>query len=81
VPDFTPFAAVTNNVPLDQMNPEPKKVADRQLRKDAYLSARLPLDKEDQCPADLFARILWRATKGPQIPYPAWAASNVKDAD
>ena len=28
-PDFTPFAAVTNNVPLDQMNPEPKKISDR----------------------------------------------------
>ena len=24
-PDFTPFTALTNNIPLDQMNPEPKK--------------------------------------------------------
>src|SRR5579859_282389 len=27
-PDFTPFTAVTNQVPLDQMNPEPKKISD-----------------------------------------------------
>jgi hypothetical protein len=44
-PDFTAFAAVANNVPLDQMNPAPKQVADRQLGKDAYVSARLPLDR------------------------------------
>ncbi len=28
VPDFTPFIALPNNVPLDQMNPDPKKIAD-----------------------------------------------------
>jgi hypothetical protein len=80
-PDFTAYIAVTNNVPLDQMNPEPKKVADRQLRKDARVSARLPLDKEDQCPADVLAQILWRATKGSHIPYPAWAATRTGEDD
>ena len=80
-PDFTAFTAVTNNVPLDQMNPEPKRVADRRLRKDAYVSARLPLDKEDQCPADLLAHILWRAMKGSHTPYPDWAASRVEEDD
>ena len=29
LPDFAAFTAVTNNVPLDQMNPKPKRVADR----------------------------------------------------
>jgi YVTN family beta-propeller protein len=80
-PDFTAFTALTNNVPLDQMNPAPKQVADRQLRKDAYVSARLPLDKEDQCPADLLAHILWRAMKGAQTPYPDWAATRVEEDD
>jgi hypothetical protein len=37
------------------------------------MSARLPLDKEDQCPEDVFNRILWRAMKGSQTPYPEWA--------
>jgi DNA-binding beta-propeller fold protein YncE len=77
-PDFTAFDAVTNNVPLDEMNPPPKKIQDAQLRKDAMVSAKLPLDKEDQCPEDVFNRILWRAMKGPQTPYPDWA---VKTAD
>jgi YVTN family beta-propeller protein len=72
-PDFTPFDAVTNNVPLDEMNPPPRLISDPLLRKDAYVSAKLPLEKEDQCPEDLFNRILWRAMKGSQAPYPAWA--------
>ena len=72
-PDFTPFAAVPNNIPLDQMNPEPKKLSDPLLRKNAYASARLPLDQIDQCPEDLLNRILWHAMKGSQAPYPEWA--------
>jgi YVTN family beta-propeller protein len=78
-PDFTPFVAVTNNVPLDEMNRPPKLISDPLLRKDAYVSARLPLDKEDQCPEDLFNHILWRATKGSQSPYPDWAVKAVDD--
>jgi hypothetical protein len=35
------------------VNLSPKNIRDSQLRKDAYVSAKLPLDKEDQCPEDL----------------------------
>ncbi len=80
-PDFTPFTAVASRIPLDQMNPAPKKISDSVLRQDAYVSARLPLKKEDQCPEDVFNRILWDATKGPQTPYPVWAARAVDDDD
>ncbi len=80
-PDFSAFNAVTNQVPLDEMNPNPKQIKDAQLRKDAIVSAKLPLDKEDQCPEDLFNRILWRAAKGSQTPYPIWAAKVVDDDD
>ncbi len=79
-PDFAPFDAVPNNVPLDRMNPEPKKISDRQLRKDAYVSARLPLDKPDQCPDDVLNHILWRAMKGSRAPYPDWAVK-AEDGD
>jgi len=79
VADLTPFDAVPNQVPLDQMNPEPKKISDRVLRKDAYVSARLPLDKPDQCPDDVLNRILWRAMKGSQVPYPEWAVQTRDD--
>ena len=77
-PDFTPYDAVTNQVPLDEMNPHPKTIKDAQLRKDAYVSARLPLDKEDQCPEDVFNQILWRSVKGSQVPYPSWAVIDDK---
>ena len=80
-PDFTPFQAVPNNIPLDQMNPEPKKVSDPLLRKQAYASARLPLDEVDKCPEDTLNRILWHAMKGSQSPYPAWAVREEEDFD
>jgi DNA-binding beta-propeller fold protein YncE len=80
-PDLTPFTAVPNNIPLDRMNPEPKKLSDPLLRKNAYASARLPLDQPDQCPEDLLNRILWYAVKGPQAPYPEWAVRTQKDED
>jgi YVTN family beta-propeller protein len=79
VPDFTPFNSVPNNVPIDQMNPSPKKITDPLLRKDAYASARLPLAKPDQCPDDVLNRILWRAMKGSRAPYPQWAVQTVDD--
>jgi DNA-binding beta-propeller fold protein YncE len=79
VPDFAAFDAVTNNVPLDEMNPSPKGISDAQLRKDALVSAKLPLNKEDLCPEDLLNHILWRATKGSHAPYPNWAVKTVDD--
>ena len=78
-PDFTAFDAVTNQVPLDEMNPPPKKIADAQLRRDAYVSARLPLEKADHCNEYVLNRIVWRATMGAQ-PYPDWAVKT-EDAD
>ena len=80
-PNLTPFAAVPNTIPLDQMNPEPKKVADPLLRRYAYASARLPLAQVDQCPEDLLNRIIWHAMKGPRAPYPAWAVTAHRDED
>ena len=76
-PDLLPFDAVTNRVPLDAMNPGAKRISDSSLRRDAIVSARLPLDKEDQCPEDVLNQILWRAMKGSRAPYPAWAATRV----
>lgn len=79
--DLRPFTAVSNNVPLDEMNPDPKKVSNALLRKNAIASARLPLEKADQCPEDVLNRILWHAMKGPEAKYPEWAVSAVEDND
>jgi hypothetical protein len=35
----------------------------------------------DRCPEDELNRILWRAMKGTQIPYPEWAISPDADDD
>ena len=72
-PDLTPFDAVRNNVPLDQMNPRPQDIADRLLRQHALLSGRLNFKRVDACPEDRLNRILWHAMKGSATPYPAWA--------
>jgi hypothetical protein len=69
-PNLTPFDAVPNQVPLDQMNPEPRAIAEPQRRRFAETSASLPLDEPDRCPEDLLNRILWNAQKG-NAPYPA----------
>src|SRR5205085_5887301 len=58
-PDFTPFVSVTNNIPLDEINPDPKKMADALLRKNANVSARLNFREPDKCPEDTFNRIRW----------------------
>jgi Phosphoesterase family len=78
-PDFTPFDSVTNNVPLDQMNPAPVTIKDPVQRHFAKVSARLPLDKPDECPDALLNRILWNAQKGSKVPYPAWAVTEQDD--
>lgn len=80
-PDLTPFNAVANNVPLDQMNPQTRAINDSRVRAFAQASARLPLQKPDQCPEDLLNRILWCAQKGPDAPYPEWAVTKVQDND
>jgi len=78
-PDFAPFSTVANNVALNEMNPEPKKVADSLLRRHAYVSARLNLRVPDACPEDTLNRIIWHAMKGSKAPYPAWAVTAIDD--
>ncbi|HEV8544265.1 MAG TPA: alkaline phosphatase family protein [Verrucomicrobiae bacterium] len=80
-PDLTPFTAVPNQVALDELNPPPKAINDPVLRRDAIVSAGLPLEKADACPEDTLNRILWRAQKGSQALYPAWALTHVRDED
>ena len=74
-PDFTPFTAVPNQVPLDQMNPDPAKVTDPLLRKQALQSARLDFSRPDACPEGVLNRILWHAMKGSAAVFPEWAVS------
>ena len=78
-PDFTPYDPVTNNIPLDQMNPNLSDIKDRRVLHDAAVSSRLPLEKPDQCPDDVLNRILWHAQMGFDKPYPRWAVTVADD--
>lgn len=80
-PDFTAFQSVPANVPLDQLNPEPKAIRDPVLKEDAVASAGINFDQVDRAPEDLLNRILWRAIKGSQTAFPAWAVSTAHDDD
>jgi hypothetical protein len=81
-PDLTPFDAAPAQVALDEMNPEAHAVADPVLRQDAQVSASLNFREIDRAPEDVLNRILWRAMRGSQMPYPEWAiTSNVEDDD
>jgi DNA-binding beta-propeller fold protein YncE len=79
--NFAPFDSVPNNIPLDQMNPNPSAMLDSVLRSDAIVSATLNFREVDKAPEDVLNRILWRAMKGSQVPYPEWAVTLVEDDD
>jgi DNA-binding beta-propeller fold protein YncE len=80
-PDYTPFRAVPNTLPLDQMNPDPAAIADPVLRRDALASAAMNFREVDRAPEDQLNRILWRALRGSQAPYPEWAVTRVDPRD
>jgi len=78
-PDLSPYDALPANIPLDQMNPEPTAINDPVLRNDAIVSATLNFREVDRAPEDVLNRILWRAVRGSQVPYPEWAAGEDED--
>jgi hypothetical protein len=80
-PDFRPYEAVPNRIPLDEMNPAPETISDRLLRRNAVLSAGLNFRRVDACPEDTLNRILWHAVRGSAAAYPTWAAMSAPGRD
>lgn len=72
-PDFTPYSAVPNEIPLDEMNP-PVSSLSGLAREYAELSNELPLDNIDEADEDTMNRIIWLSTMGDGVPYPAHVA-------
>jgi hypothetical protein len=72
-PDLTPYQAVPNNIPLDQLNPDMAQIRDPRQRHWAEVSLAMPLDDIDEADENLFNRILWHAARGRDDTYPAWA--------
>ena len=67
--DFSPYMALQNNIPLDELNPS---LAD--LEGDALHWAKLSMDQDlddyDRIDEDTFNRIIWHSVKGYDVPYP-----------
>ena len=80
--DTTPYQALPNRIPLDEMNPPVEKLKGQQ-RADAIKSMRLPLDEVDKADEDTLNRIIWHSVKGWDTPYPVLrkAEAGGEDAD
>ena len=81
-PDKTPYQALPNNIPIDEMNPQILSLTGNELYY-AKKSMLPEFDGVDSGNDDLLNRILWFAAKG-NAPYPskfAGAVSDEKDVD
>jgi len=67
--DFTPYKALPNKIPLDQMNPKLSSLKGKQLYW-AKKSMDMPLDEADEAEDDVLNKIVWYAVKGYDVPYP-----------
>lgn len=71
-PDFTPYKALQNNIPLDELNPPLEGLSGKQLSW-AKKSLEQDLDDYDRIDEDTFNRIIWHAVKGYDRPYPVFS--------
>jgi YVTN family beta-propeller protein len=67
--DLTPYTAIPNKIPLDEMN-APLRALKGEQRYWAEKSMELDLDEVDRADEETFNRILWHAVKGYNVPYP-----------
>jgi YVTN family beta-propeller protein len=68
-PNYTPYKAVKNNIPLDDLNPQLVSLSGDQLYW-ARKSMEQDLDDIDRIDEDIFNRIIWHSVKGYDIAYP-----------
>src|SRR5262249_42331875 len=67
-PDFSAYAALSNQIPLDEMNPGLKSLKG-QRRRLAEASMKMDFSEPDAAPEDLLNRAIWHSVKGDE-PYP-----------
>ncbi len=79
IPDFSPYIALKNNIPLDEMNPVISSL--NKTTKQYFFakkSMEMPLDDIDKADEGLFNRILWHEAKGYDVGYPELAKATDK---
>ena len=64
VPDFTPYTALSNNIPLDTMNPGTMAPLSSKERPWAKKSLKLDFSKPDRADEDNLNRNIWHSIKG-----------------
>jgi YVTN family beta-propeller protein len=67
--DTTPYTALPNKIPLDELNP-PLKSLKGQALEDARASMRMNFSEPDAAPEEILNRVVWRSTMGMKRPYP-----------
>ncbi len=68
--DFTPYNALSANIPLNELNPPLESLTGKPLYW-ARMSLEQDLDDVDRIDEDVFNRIIWHAVRGYDVPYPA----------
>jgi YVTN family beta-propeller protein len=68
-PDFRPYQALANHIPLDEMNPKLSALSGKK-KFWAQKSMEMSLDELDQANEDTLNLILWYSVKGYNTPYP-----------
>jgi hypothetical protein len=68
-PDFTPYEALANLIPLDQMNPSVASLSGP-ARYLAEVSLQLDLSGPDRADENKLNQIIWHSAKGYATPYP-----------
>lgn len=66
--DLTPYTAIPNRVPLDEMNPPLAGLKGLQ-RELAEFSLAMDSSEPDSAPADTLNRAIWHSVKGFEVPY------------
>ncbi len=69
-PDFAPYAALPNQIALDEMNPPMAGLRGLQ-RELALQSMKMDFSEPDAAPEQLLNRAIWHSVKGYHTPYPA----------
>jgi YVTN family beta-propeller protein len=71
-PDYSPYTALSNIIPLDELNPALASLSGDALYW-AQKSMEQDLDELDRIDEDTFNRIIWHSVKGYDVPYPLLA--------
>lgn len=66
-PELTPYTAVPNKIPLDELNPRLKALTG-QARADALASMQMDFSEPDAAPEQLLNQVIWRATMRRPLP-------------